>query len=178
MVCDAVGDDEPLPVLDAEIPHGGELLRPGGVQDLQHARGVVHLETKTIGDNPTSASRDAITSFLPHLNLLPIEVLDGGVVLLHEVAGHELDGEGGLAHPAGPQHHHLELAHLEAAATIKSWVPGRAREARTTTSRWQHATTLVRHRDRDGEILRLSSRVFLSFPWSSDVSPVSDSYFS
>ena len=42
---------------------------------------------------------------------LSIEVLYSGVVLFHEVAGDELDGEGRLAHAAGPEHHHLELLH-------------------------------------------------------------------
>ena len=53
---DAVDQDEALPVLHVEVPHGGELLGAGGVEYLQHA-------------------------LLPvHLHLLPVAVLYGGVV--------------------------------------------------------------------------------------------------
>ena len=46
-----------------------------------------------------------------HLHLLPVAVLYGGVVLLHEDPLHELDGEGGLAHPARAKHHDLVFSH-------------------------------------------------------------------
>ena len=42
---------------------------------------------------------------------LSIKVLNGRVVLLHEVAGHKLNSERGLADAARPEHHHLELLH-------------------------------------------------------------------
>ena len=100
-----VHQDEALAVLHVEIPHGRELLRPGGVEDLQHALLAVHL------------------------HLLPVAVLYGGVVpgmvsvsieqhyhlfsvsLLHEDALDELHGEGGLAHAAAAEHHDLVLTH-------------------------------------------------------------------
>ena len=61
--------------------------RAGGVEYLEHALLAVHLD------------------------LLPVGVLDGGVVLLHEDPLHELHRQGGLAHPARPQHHDLVLPH-------------------------------------------------------------------
>jgi hypothetical protein len=88
VVGQTVHDHEALPVFDVEVAHAGELLGAGRVQDLEHARRAVHLD------------------------LLAVEVLDGRVVLLHEAAGHELHGEGALANPARPQHHHFELAHF------------------------------------------------------------------
>lgn len=84
----AVDDDEALAVLDIQVAHRRELLGAGGVEDLEHARRVVHLD------------------------LLAVEILDRRVVLLHEATGHELDGERTLAHPARAEDHHLELAHL------------------------------------------------------------------
>ena len=87
LVDQAVDQDEALAVPDVQVPHGGELLGAGRVQDLQHGRGGVHLD------------------------LLSVEILDGGVVLLDECPGDELHGEGGLAHPAAAQHHHLILPH-------------------------------------------------------------------
>ena len=65
------------------------LYRPGGVEDLQHALLTVHL------------------------HLLPVAVLDGGVVLLHEDALDKLDSQGGLAHAAATQHHDLIFPHAE-----------------------------------------------------------------
>lgn len=46
------------------------------------------------------------------LDLLPVAVLDGRVVLLDEYALDELDGEGGLADATATQHDHLVFAHL------------------------------------------------------------------
>ena len=43
MVGKWVDDDEPLSVLDVEVPHAGELLRTRRVQNLQHAGTAVHL---------------------------------------------------------------------------------------------------------------------------------------
>ena len=63
--------------------------RARGVEDLQHA-------------------------LLPvHLHLLPVAVLDGWVVLLHEDPLDELDSEGRLAHSTGAEHHDLVLPHAE-----------------------------------------------------------------
>ncbi len=87
MIGQTVGDDEPLAVLDVQIPHGGELLRARRVEDLEDAGRVVHLD------------------------LLAVKVLDRRVVFLHEVARDELNGEGGFADAAGAQHDHLELSH-------------------------------------------------------------------
>ena len=83
-----VANDKTLTVLDVEVPHRRELLRAGRVQDFQDAGRAVHLD------------------------LLAIEVLDGGVVLFHEVAGDELDGEGRLADTAGAENDHFEFSHF------------------------------------------------------------------
>jgi len=103
VVGQAVGDDETLPVLDVEVAHASELLRAGRVQDLQHARIVIHL--------PRTCAHLCLIDVYSHLDFLPVEVLDGRIVLLYEMPGHELDREGGLAHAAGAQHHHFELTH-------------------------------------------------------------------
>ncbi len=87
LVDQAVDQDEALAVLDVEIPHGRELLRPRRVQDLQHRRRRIHLD------------------------LLAVEVFDGRVVLLDEGPGHELDRESGFPDSSASQHHHLILAH-------------------------------------------------------------------
>ena len=84
---DGVDEHESLPVLHVEVAHGGELLRAGRVEDLEHA-------------------------LLPvHLDLLPVRVLYRRVVLLHEDALHELDGQRRLADAAGAEDHDLVLAH-------------------------------------------------------------------
>ena len=73
--------------------HGGEVKcwltthRARGVQNLKHALLAVHL------------------------HLLPVAVLYGGVVLLHEDALDKLDSQGGLAHAAASQHHDLVFPH-------------------------------------------------------------------
>ena len=87
MIRQAVDNDEALAVLDVQISHAGELLGAGRVQDLEDAGRVVHLD------------------------LLPVEILDGRVVLLHEAARHELDCQGTLTHTAGAQHHYFEFPH-------------------------------------------------------------------
>ena len=62
--------------------------RAGSVQYLQHA-------------------------LLPiHLHLLPVAVLYGGVVLLHEDALDKLDSEGWLANTSASQHHNLVFSHV------------------------------------------------------------------
>ena len=91
---DGVDEDESLPVLHVEVPHGGELLRAGRVEDLEHA-------------------------LLPvHLDLLPVRVLYRRVVLLHEDPLHELDGERRLADAAGAEDDDLVLAHGCAAVAV------------------------------------------------------------
>ena len=84
-----ITDNETLTVLDVEVPHGRELLRAGRVQDFEDAGRAVHLD------------------------LLAVEVLDGGVVFLHEVAGDELNGEGRLADAAGAENDNFKLTHFE-----------------------------------------------------------------
>ena len=54
-----------------------------------------------------------------HLHLLPVAVLDGGVVLLHEDALDKLDGEGGLAYAPAAQHHDLVFPHAELVRWLK-----------------------------------------------------------
>ena len=88
MIGQAVADDEPLPVLDVEVPHRGELFSSGRVQDLEDAGRAVHLD------------------------LFPVKVFDGRVVLLHEVAGHELNGQSRFADTPGPENDHFEFAHF------------------------------------------------------------------
>lgn len=87
LVDQTVDQDEALAVPDVEVPHRGELLGAGRVQDLQHRRRRVHLD------------------------LLPVEIFDGRVVLLDEGPGDELDRQRGLPHPAAAEHHHLILPH-------------------------------------------------------------------
>ena len=84
---DAVHQDEALTVLHVQVPHGGELLGAGSVEDLEHALLAVDLD------------------------LLPVGVLDGGVVLLHEDALHKLHCQGGLPHTTRTQHHDLVFSH-------------------------------------------------------------------
>ena len=72
--------------------HEGEINstathRAGGVEDLEHALLAVHL------------------------HLLPVAVLDGRVVLLHEDSLDKLDSQGGLAHASATQHHDLVFPH-------------------------------------------------------------------
>ena len=61
--------------------------RASGVEDLEHALLAVDLD------------------------LLPVGVLDGGVVLLHEDALHKLHCQGRLPHTTRTQHHDLVFPH-------------------------------------------------------------------
>lgn len=88
VVGEAVDDDEALPVLDVEVAHAGKLLRAGGVEDLQHARRVIHFD------------------------LLAIKVLYRRVVLLHEATRHKLHRQRTLPNPTRAEHHYFELTHL------------------------------------------------------------------
>ena len=100
---DGVDEHESLAVLHVEVPHGGELLCPGGVEDLEHA-------------------------LLPvHLDLLPVRVLYRRVVLLHEDPLHELDGERRLADAARAEDDDLVLAHGCAAARRTAAAPAGVR---------------------------------------------------
>ena len=109
VVGDAVGHDEPLPILDVKITHGCELLRAGRVEDLEDARRVVHLD------------------------LLAVKVLDRRVVLLHEETRHKLHRERGLADAARTQHHHFELSHL---ATVCAMMTMMVMKRRIHSSTW------------------------------------------
>jgi len=51
---------------------------------------------------------------------LSVEILDGGVVFLHEMPGHELYGEGGFADAPRPQDHHLEFLHFSKDCRMRS----------------------------------------------------------
>ena len=84
---DGVDQQEALAVQDVQVQHGGELVRPGRVQDFEDAERVVQLD------------------------FLPVEVLDGRVVRLSESAGAEAQSDAALAHAASPHHHDLELPH-------------------------------------------------------------------
>lgn len=66
MVGQRVNYDESLAVLYVQVPHRRELFRSRRVQNFEYTGTVVHLD------------------------LLPVKVLNGGVVLLHEAARHEL----------------------------------------------------------------------------------------
>ena len=85
----AVANDEPLPVLDVEVPHRGKLLCSGRVQDLEDAGRAVDLD------------------------LLPVKVFDGRIVLLHEVTRNELNRQSRFADTARPENDHFELAHFK-----------------------------------------------------------------
>lgn len=87
LVDQTVDQDEALSVLDVQVSHGGELLRPRRVQDLQHGGRRVHLD------------------------LLPVEVLDGRVIFLDKSAGDKLNGERGLPDAAAAQHDNFVFFH-------------------------------------------------------------------
>ena len=70
--------------------------RASGVEDLEHALLAVDLD------------------------LLPVGVLDGGVVLLHEYPLDKLDCQGRLAHPSTTQHHYLVFPHRNLNCSLKS----------------------------------------------------------
>ena len=67
---------------DGQPAHGGEGVVAGRVQDVQ----LVHVTADVVN--------------------LPVEVLDGGCVLVLEAAIEEAGDNGALAHPRGAQHHH------------------------------------------------------------------------
>lgn len=90
VVGQTVDHHEPLPVLDVQIPHAGELLRACGVQDFQHAGGVVHLD------------------------LLTVEILDGRVVFFHEATRHKLNRQCTFANPTRPENDYFKLTHCAA----------------------------------------------------------------
>lgn len=88
MISETIDNNEALAVFDVEVAHTGELLRAGGVQDLENARRVINLD------------------------LLPVEILNGRIVFLHETSWHELYRQSTFAHPARSQYHDLELSHF------------------------------------------------------------------
>lgn len=67
---------------DGEPAHGGEGVVARRVQDVQ----LVHVAPDVVD--------------------LPVEVLDGGRVLILEAAVEEAGDDGALAHPRGAEHHH------------------------------------------------------------------------
>lgn len=87
MVGQAINDDETLTVFYVQVAHASKLFRASGVEYLEHARRTVDFD------------------------LFPVKVLYGRVVLLHEPSGHELHGQGALAHAARTQHDHFEFPH-------------------------------------------------------------------
>lgn len=87
LVDKAVDQDEALSVLYVQISHGGKLLRPRRIQDLQHGGRRVHLD------------------------LFPIKVLDGRVVFLDEGTSDKLHGQRGLTNAAASQHDNFVLLH-------------------------------------------------------------------
>jgi len=63
-----VDEDESLPVLHVEVAHGGKLLGTGSIENLEHA--LISID----------------------LHLLPVRVLDGGIVFFDEDGLDELNG--------------------------------------------------------------------------------------
>ena len=88
VVGDGVDDDESLPVADVQVAHGSELLGAGSVEYFQDRRGAVHFD------------------------LLAVEVLNGGVVLLHKATSDKLDCQGALANTSRAEDNNFELPHL------------------------------------------------------------------
>ena len=87
MISDTIANDKALTILDIQVSHGSKLFGSGRVQDLE--------DTWTVVD----------------LDFFSVKVLDGGVILLHEVARDKLDRQCGLAHAPWPQDNYLELFH-------------------------------------------------------------------
>jgi len=82
---DGVHEDEALTVLHVQITHGRELLGTGGIEDLEHALLAVDID------------------------LLPVRILDCGIVLLDEDALNELDGKSRLTHTTRAENNNLIL---------------------------------------------------------------------
>mmetsp|Transcript_446 Transcript_446/g.1544 ORF Transcript_446/g.1544 Transcript_446/m.1544 type:complete len:256 (-) Transcript_446:202-969(-) len=85
--CDAVCQHESLARLHVLVTERTVLLLSSGVHNIQHASGSVHLHQ------------------------LPVRVLDGGVILLHEVALDEAHGESRLADSTSSNHNDSILCH-------------------------------------------------------------------
>lgn len=81
------------------MPDEGGLVtyRAGCVQDLQHALLTVHLD------------------------LLPIRILDGRIIFLHENALDELHSQGRLAHTSRTEHYNLVFPHSCVEWLLWSW---------------------------------------------------------
>lgn len=112
MIGDGVHDDKALPIPDVEISHGGKLLCPCSVQDLQNWGWAINL------------------------NLLAVEVFYCRIILLHEApckrriqwmksswwnelhqiqerqTCDKLDSQGTLAHTTRTQDHHFKFPHF------------------------------------------------------------------
>lgn len=91
---DAVDHYKTLAVLDVKISHGGELLRSGSVEYLQHTGGAIDLY------------------------FLPIEILYGRVVFFYESIWDELNGQGWFSNSPASQHHNFELSHCCGARSL------------------------------------------------------------
>jgi len=85
---DGVDEEEALAGAHVLVAHGAVLLLAGGIEDVEEGGLTVD------GD------------------LLPVAVLDGGVVLVDEVVLDELDGQGGLADTTATNNDNLVLGHL------------------------------------------------------------------
>ena len=71
-------------------------------------------------------------SLLTHFS---VKVLNCRIIFLHEVPGHELNSEGGLAHAARAEDDHLKLLHVSlrvcwCSSSIKRHSPGQGRVSR------------------------------------------------
>jgi len=86
-VVDSEDDEEALARPHVLVSHRAVLLLTSGVEDIQQTR-------LPIDDD-----------------LLPVAVLDGGVVLVHEVVLYQLDRQRRLADAAGSDHDELVLGH-------------------------------------------------------------------
>lgn len=114
MIGQAIHNNKTLSVFNIQVTHAGKLFGAGSVQYFQYARRTVHLD------------------------FLPVEVLYGRVIFFHEPAGHELHGQGALAHAARAQHDHFEFAHRRMTNDDK-----RLRIRIAMTGNWRHLTCLV-----------------------------------
>jgi len=82
---DGVHENEALTVLHVKITHGSELLGTGSIKDLQHALLAIDID------------------------LLPVRILDCGIVLLDEDALNELDSKCRLTHTTRAENNNLIL---------------------------------------------------------------------
>ena len=60
---------------------------------------------------PLKSSYSVRISDSENLDLFPVGVFDGGIILVNEVVLNQLDGEGGLADASSPHDNKLVLCH-------------------------------------------------------------------